>query len=288
VRIRTLPYVDTACPYVPIIIGPLPGFEIPAGGGSSSTVQWSPIDPAQGGPDEAWTNPEGIPNVLHTDKFAVGPCDSIIIPRQSFSNGFSAIQAGLHSSSDYLMWRLTLRHGADSSWIGTIDSMIITTSTVHWATADTSIDPLMARYKVPCSYSHDSVFVMAEILRGDTANSLRRYIDNVMDTITGYVPAMRVDRSEVKSPITQTIALAIHPNPSNGLMHIDVTPLAGARTTVEVYDMLGQKVTTLFDNTGESTPLSIDFEAARLSSGTYLVRLQSGDEVITRQIKVMK
>jgi hypothetical protein len=288
VRVRILPYVDTSCPYLPVIINPLPVSQIPSGGGAINIIQWSPIDPAQSGPDEAWTNPEGIPNVLHTDKFAVGPCDSIIIPRQSFSNGFSAIQAGLHSSSDYLMWRMTLRHGADSSWIGTIDSMIITTSTIHWATADPSIDSLMARYAVPCTHSPDSVFVMAEILRGDTANLLRRYIANMMDTVTGYVPAMRAQRSEVKSPMTQTIALAIHPNPSNGLTHLDVTALSGAKTTIEIYDMLGQKVAMLYDNAGASTAFSIDFDASRLPSGTYLVRMQSGDEVITRQVKLVR
>lgn len=79
-----------------------------------------------------------------------------------------------------------------------------------------------------------------------------------------------------------------YPNPFNPATNITYTLETAESISLEVYNIQGQKVATLFEGmqtSGEHTAL---FDASNLSSGIYLYRLQTGSQVFTRQMVLIK
>ena len=79
-----------------------------------------------------------------------------------------------------------------------------------------------------------------------------------------------------------------HPNPFNPSTAISFdVPVAGA-VTVQVFDLLGQEVTTLVDGRVEAGRHTVTFDAGTLPSGIYLYRLRAGAVVQTRSMVLVK
>jgi surface protein len=79
------------------------------------------------------------------------------------------------------------------------------------------------------------------------------------------------------------------PNPVSSTASVTFTVKEGGQTTVAIYDILGRKVTTLFEGrptSGASNRLYL--EASELPSGTYFVRLTSGEQTVTRKFSVVR
>jgi|GEM_PF-2520319 len=243
-----------------------------------TTVNWAQISPSFAGPDEAWTNPEGIPNVEHTNAFAFQACDSILVPRLCDTNNVREIQDSLKSSSDYVQFRLLLCRTADSTILGTIDSMRITRTAIRWAGMTAGIDPDTARYKVSCSASPDSAFVMAEVLRGDTTNSIHRYYVQSLDT-TGAPPPPAPKRAAHPFSITDStgILVTVHPNPARTFVEICVEDLPqGVPASAIVVNQAGETVATLYNATPEGElGLCMRLDCSNLPSGTYYAYIQN-------------
>ncbi|MCK9409208.1 MAG: DUF5110 domain-containing protein, partial [Bacteroidetes bacterium] len=63
----------------------------------------------------------------------------------------------------------------------------------------------------------------------------------------------------------------------------------GTRTTLKVYNVLGQEVSILFNGIAETGKYhQVTFDASNLSSGMYVARLQSGDNVQMRKMTLLK
>jgi hypothetical protein len=79
------------------------------------------------------------------------------------------------------------------------------------------------------------------------------------------------------------------PNPFNPTTQISFTVENREQVSLKVYDMLGNEIAQLFNGSAEPGRLyNIDFDAANLSSGIYLYRLQSNNFVDTRKMTVLK
>lgn len=63
---------------------------------------------------------------------------------------------------------------------------------------------------------------------------------------------------------------------------------SASQVTVEVFNMLGQKVATLFEGRKEAGVHDLQFNAANLSSGVYLYRVQAGEIVSVKRMVVGK
>jgi hypothetical protein len=63
---------------------------------------------------------------------------------------------------------------------------------------------------------------------------------------------------------------------------------SASHVAVEVFNMLGQKVATLFDGRKEAGVHVLQFEAANLSAGVYLYRIQAGDVVSVKRMVLGK
>jgi hypothetical protein len=99
--------------------------------------------------------------------------------------------------------------------------------------------------------------------------------------------ATSIDR--ISSEIPQEMQLKQnYPNPFNPSTTIEFGLADASFTTLEVYNMLGQRVAVLANDQLSAGWHRVNFDASGLSSGTYIYRLQAGDRVETRKLMLIK
>ncbi|AXI99417.1 Por secretion system C-terminal sorting domain-containing protein [Cyclonatronum proteinivorum] len=79
-----------------------------------------------------------------------------------------------------------------------------------------------------------------------------------------------------------------YPNPFNPTTNISFALPQSGHAQLEVFDMLGQRVAVLVNETLSAGAHTAVFDASNLSSGVYLYRLQAGNQVQTRKLTVVK
>ena len=79
-----------------------------------------------------------------------------------------------------------------------------------------------------------------------------------------------------------------YPNPFNPVTTITYSVPATQQVKLQVFDVLGRMVETLVDGVVNSGEYTVDFNAHGLPSGMYLYRLESGDQVTTRKMLLLK
>ena len=86
-------------------------------------------------------------------------------------------------------------------------------------------------------------------------------------------------------------AFALHqnyPNPFNPSTTIAFTLGKGGMTSLAVYNVLGQKVATLFDGYAAAGTHDVTFDAHALASGVYFYRLESGSLASVKKMMLLK
>jgi len=79
-----------------------------------------------------------------------------------------------------------------------------------------------------------------------------------------------------------------YPNPFNPSTTITFTISKQATVRLEVFDLLGRKVTELLNESKVMGRYSINFDASDFSSGLYIYRLQVGGKVLTKKMMLIK
>lgn len=79
-----------------------------------------------------------------------------------------------------------------------------------------------------------------------------------------------------------------YPNPFNPTTTIEYTLGQSADVELNVYNITGQKVATLLNETMPGGNHEFTFDASSLSSGVYIYRLQTPSETLTRQMVLIK
>jgi len=119
---------------------------------------------------------------------------------------------------------------------------------------------------------------------------------------TAYVAMFLRDSNSVKmfvkaatsvSPISNVVPASYaltqnYPNPFNPSTKIEFSITKAGLTTVKVYDLLGKEVVTLVDENLAPGSYKTDFDASRLSSGTYIYTLTSGGTRISKKMLLVK
>jgi hypothetical protein len=95
------------------------------------------------------------------------------------------------------------------------------------------------------------------------------------------------DPLEIPSPF-KVVLHGSHPNPFNPKAELSFTISEPAHVVLEVFDIQGRLVSRLLDEPIQSGKHTVPFESRRLASGTYLARLQVGDEVKTCKMMLTK
>ena len=96
------------------------------------------------------------------------------------------------------------------------------------------------------------------------------------------------NEDEIAVPTDYTLS-AIYPNPFNPTTQFTLTMAQTQQVSIEVYNVLGQRVATLHEGllSGQSTH-GFTFEASNQPSGLYLIQVTGEQFVETRQVVLMK
>lgn len=79
-----------------------------------------------------------------------------------------------------------------------------------------------------------------------------------------------------------------YPNPFNPVTQIGYDLPEQAVVTIEVFDILGRRVSTLVDEQQAAGRYEVTFDASNLSSGTYIYRIEAGGFVESKQMILVK
>ena len=97
----------------------------------------------------------------------------------------------------------------------------------------------------------------------------------------------------VRPPAAAGLSLSAFPNPFGPSTAIELRAPAGARVSVDVYTVSGERVRGLFDGVMEAETIRLDWDArdsggAHLPQGVYFVTASSGDSRTTHKVILIK
>lgn len=154
-----------------------------------------------------------------------------------------------------------------------------------------------------------AIAMMLQINPDLTAGDIRRVFANGSrrDYHTGDVPnyyfgygkldvASALEYLETEAPLlaeadqtSDKIEFSNYPNPFNPVTTFAFSLPERTEVNLKIYDTIGREVKRIFDDQmKEQGGHEVTFDGSRLSSGVYIVRLEAGREVITRQITLIK
>jgi hypothetical protein len=79
-----------------------------------------------------------------------------------------------------------------------------------------------------------------------------------------------------------------YPNPFNPSTQIEYSVARRGYVTLKVYDLLGQKIETLFAGVRNPGTYQTKLDASRLASGVYVYRLSTEDFALTKKMVLIK
>lgn len=79
-----------------------------------------------------------------------------------------------------------------------------------------------------------------------------------------------------------------YPNPFNASATIEFQIPDPGRVTIEIYNVLGQKITTLVDDYYQNGKYTVSWDASSQASGVYYYRVRSGDSSKVRSMTLLK
>ena len=97
------------------------------------------------------------------------------------------------------------------------------------------------------------------------------------------------DVQAVEVALDQTVVLNTAPNPVRGNGTVQFAVQQAEPVTVSVYNMLGQRVETLYNGTPTPDQMqTVSLDTSTLSSGTYFVRIEGASFQKTRRVAVIR
>jgi hypothetical protein len=79
-----------------------------------------------------------------------------------------------------------------------------------------------------------------------------------------------------------------YPNPFNPSTMIEFALRRRSHVNLELYNLLGEQLAAIVDETLSPGNYSVPFNATKPASGVYLYRMQAGDFVETKKMMILK
>ncbi|MFZ5979704.1 MAG: S8 family serine peptidase [Candidatus Zixiibacteriota bacterium] len=122
-------------------------------------------------------------------------------------------------------------------------------------------------------------------------NTARLFLDNHNSsnlTLRDIITDVK-EKSDDGGVLPRNCALAQnYPNPFNPATEINFSLPERVRVKLDVYNVLGQKVTTLVDDNLAAGNHQVKFDGTPYASGVYLYRLTAGEQRLTRKMVLIK
>jgi hypothetical protein len=107
-----------------------------------------------------------------------------------------------------------------------------------------------------------------------------------MVALGGFVDPVE-DRENTTIPSTLVLSQN-YPNPFNPTTTIAYSVTGNNHVTLSVFNVLGERMATLVNEMQTAGTYSVAFNGSNLSSGIYLYRIQSGRDIITKKMMLVK
>lgn len=137
---------------------------------------------------------------------------------------------------------------------------------------------------------HEDGEEMANVLVLESNGEWKSALDYDVDVDLAIFPCTEVSTSisDSDEQVQQFELEQNYPNPFNPVTQIEYEVPQSSHVTIEVYNMLGQSVTTLVDGFVQAGTNTVSFDGSDLASGIYMYQMTAGDFVQTRKMTLMK
>lgn len=168
---------------------------------------------------------------------------------------------------------------------------------------DIEIKQLSAPYPW-LSVSESTGFTLEDASSSRSLQFTTRGVDAGTYRTTMKVRTNDPNNASLEVPITLTVANIVsnepldgpdrisldqnYPNPFNPATTISYTLNEVENIRLEVFNIQGQNIATLFEGKQQAGEHEVLFDASNLSSGIYMYRLQTGSQILTRQMVLIK
>lgn len=95
-----------------------------------------------------------------------------------------------------------------------------------------------------------------------------------------------IEENDVQKP--RTFSLTVYPNPFNASMSIKYNLSSATDVSLDIYDILGHRVTTLVSEHQPAGSYTVQWAPEDLPSGLYFVRMKAGKQTITKKAMYLK
>lgn len=121
----------------------------------------------------------------------------------------------------------------------------------------------------------------------DVVNTPPPQASMVADNNTSNTMKLEKENVEVQAPNSYLLNQN-YPNPFNPTTKISYSLPEANFVTLKVYDMLGREVSTLVNEMKPAGTFEAEFDASRLSSGTYVYKLTAGSHQTVKKMILTK
>ncbi len=135
------------------------------------------------------------------------------------------------------------------------------------------------------STTNQIVSTIGEPIIGTSGNSLNQIQSGFWyseDAITG------VDKNDENSIPKEFELMQNYPNPFNPTTTIIFDLPKQSHVILKIYNILGQEVKTLVNDTKNPGSYHLNFNAASLASGVYIYRIRAGEFTSTKKMMLIK
>jgi len=108
------------------------------------------------------------------------------------------------------------------------------------------------------------------------------YIDGINPFITG-ISSKENNKLPSEYSLSQN-----YPNPFNPTTNIEYTIIKSGLVTIKIYDLLGNEIATLVNQEKSPGKYQAKFDGAKLSSGVYFYRIETGNFSATKKLVLLK
>jgi len=125
----------------------------------------------------------------------------------------------------------------------------------------------------------------------DPLNSVTIARENVQRAIQEYesnFASMAYTPPAPTSPVTNYVLYQNYPNPFNPTTTIRYELPQDGVVTIEVFDILGQKVKTILSEFKKADRYEVTFNSSRLASGVYIYQLRVNDFITSKKMLLLK